>query len=218
MQDDPQITIVTRETVLDLVQPEEGRQINKDTINQIANFLTNNWTKERPPSFVTLINSSSAVDGGSDYYTLGESYRLLHESLTSYDQNGVLPDTVENDFVLAPTGLGRKDDAQTSIRASFKITDIIQTANSISPINKYGDYQIDDEVVVNGREINPAEFLLLMAKAYKLLNDGQGTDAEIAFTGSKITTSFSNQKNVRCVSDWCPYQGWTFKPAKFIGQ
>ncbi len=160
---DSQIVIVTRETAEDLVQQEEGRQINKDTIYDIAVFLINNWKNERPPDFVYFTQSSSAVDGGSDYFTIAESYRLLHKSLTSYHSNGVLL-SEENKFVLAPTGLGKGDDIETSTNRKFSINDIMQTAISISPINQYGDYQIDDNVVVDGNEINPAEFLLLMAK------------------------------------------------------
>jgi len=215
---DTQLIIVTRETAKDLVQDEEGRQINKDTLLQISEFLINNWEKERPSNFIHLKKSSSAADGGSDYFTVAESYRLLHKSLTYYYKNNQLPKTLPNYFVLAPTGLNMKDDIKTEMTGKFSIDDIIQTAVSISPINKYGDYQIDNNIIVNGKEINPAEFLLLIAKANKALHEGKTTDTEIEFVGSKIITPFGSQKGgMACESSWCRYQSWTFKPAKFVG-
>ncbi len=33
----------------------------------------NNWENERPPDFVHFGESSSAVDNGSDYFTIGVS-------------------------------------------------------------------------------------------------------------------------------------------------
>ncbi len=201
-----------------MVQDEEGRQINKDTLLQISEFLINNWEKERPSNFIHLKKSSSAADGGSDYFTVAESYRLLHKSLTYYYKNNQLPKTLPNYFVLAPTGLNMKDDIKTEMTGKFSIDDIIQTAVSISPINKYGDYQIDNNIIVNGKEINPAEFLLLIAKANKALHEGKTTDTEIEFVGSKIITPFGSQKGgMACESSWCRYQSWTFKPAKFVG-
>ena len=44
---DPQLVIVTRETAMDLVQQEEGRQINKDTLLQISDFLVGAFRESR---------------------------------------------------------------------------------------------------------------------------------------------------------------------------
>ncbi|MBN2067590.1 MAG: hypothetical protein JW744_03935, partial [Candidatus Diapherotrites archaeon] len=121
-------------------------------------------------------------------------------------------------FVLAPTGLNRKDDVKTAMAAEFSIEEIIQAAVSIIPTNEYGDYQVSDSIFVSGRNMNPAEFLLLLAKANKALYEGNSADTKIDFVGSKIITPLGNSKSVMvCYSGWCPYQSWTFKPAKFIG-
>ncbi|MBI5478573.1 MAG: hypothetical protein HY906_06960 [Deltaproteobacteria bacterium] len=39
---------------------------------------------------------------------------------------------------------------------------------------------------------------------------------EIEFVGSRVLTSTKTRADT-CFSKWCPYQLWTFKPAKFIG-
>jgi hypothetical protein len=164
-------------------------------------------------------NSSSTIDGGTDYFTIGESYKLLHKSLTYYSKYSQLPENLPNNFVLAPTGLNEKDNIKTEMTAEFSIEEIIQAAVSIiPPTNEYGDYQISDSIFVSGKKMNPAEFLLLLAKANKALHEGQPTDTKIDFVGSKIITPLGNSDSVmNCTSGWCPYQSWTFKPAKFIG-
>lgn len=165
--ENPGSRFVTPEDLLRMVIKYEEKAVTTEELLKAALYITQNWVG-RPPTFIDL---------DTDFLSLTEVFQALCNSLCFYHENGKLPKkTMIKQNVLGPIGNLEEYDL---LRKQEIISgdNILATASSI---------KIDDRVPYKvcleskGIEVNPAEFLFVMASEYRaILEEGKPKSVEI---------------------------------------
>ncbi|MDD2707686.1 MAG: hypothetical protein PHV34_06710 [Verrucomicrobiae bacterium] len=160
------------ETIMEYFEPEKACRLSAGELADIAARLTEFFrTSARPPDEVK-------IGAGNDIriFSLTDVFEGLARALADFSKKGKLPDSAELHPLYGP--LTETDDPLLAAHAVFTKEQVVVAATRVVAEMEamLGDRFVPVHAQVNGKELNPGEFLHAMALAYGLLSgakDGQ---------------------------------------------
>ncbi|MEW6358802.1 MAG: hypothetical protein AB1696_20875 [Planctomycetota bacterium] len=213
--DNPGSRFVGNRLLMDLTVPYAGESVTLAEFDWAVELLLKGWT-ERPPSFAST---------GKGYLSLAQTFKLLAVALKFHAERGSLPDSLQTDLTYGPIGVssevvqGKEEDMdmQAVIAAAARIAfgPERQPGSAEPPANR-----VPLNVTADGKTMNAAQFLRLMAEAYQALRTGK-TPAALRVRPSKLLPPLAQpwQRAHPSAADTPGVYGllqlWTVKPAQF---
>ncbi|MBI3693507.1 MAG: hypothetical protein HY238_01520 [Acidobacteria bacterium] len=143
-------------------EPQNARPILRDELRSLAGKLLADW-KGRPPDFVDLSTRS---------YSLVNVWEALDQALAYYGANGQLPKSVSATALFGPIA---RPEETASLKATVKVPlKAVRTAASaaLEQASHLDPRRVPIHTVVGDVDLNAAEFLLVMARAFLALVGG----------------------------------------------
>jgi hypothetical protein len=225
----PRFRVVTSDDILDHIADDRTKTVSRAAMLKAAEAVA--ASRAAPPEYVDL---------EGDYLSLADTFQAFALALAHFAQHGKLPESVVTRDILGPTRyraeerpergalefvqdedhlrpLGRSTtDPQTiattptpqSVDIETPGTQIIAAAKSLD-LTK----EIPFNVTVNGKEINPAVFLHLMAQTIQNLSASQAPGT-VRVRGVVNVLPLQVQQN-RLADALTKLQFWTFKPLRW---
>ncbi|MCX6631476.1 MAG: hypothetical protein NTW28_28010 [Candidatus Solibacter sp.] len=139
-----------------------GSDVPRETLAKAVASLLAEWkiTGNHPPSF-------GLADG--EYFSLADMFQMLATSLAELDRKGSLPASVRLNPVYGPVDF---DQDQGPSQGAVTVVSIARAcAQLVQPLNNtawkpFPDNFVPSRVVVDGTDLNAAQFLYLMAEAF----------------------------------------------------
>ncbi|MBI3684484.1 MAG: hypothetical protein HY235_29260 [Acidobacteria bacterium] len=143
-------------------EPPNARPILQDELRSLAEKLVARW-KGGPPDFVDL---------GTRSYSLVNAWEALAQALAYYGANGQLPKSVSTSALFGP--IARPEEI-ASLKATIKapLEGLCTAASAaLEQASHLDPRRVPIRTVVGDVELNPAEFLVAMARAFLALAGG----------------------------------------------
>ena len=187
------VRVVTCRDLLTMVEPlEKERTLTKEKVTEAADYLIRNWTDimplfgSHPPSYVDL---------GAEWLSLADAFQALTQTLAYYHRYGSLPETVAIREVLGPVDAFSNEPLLPPRVFNFQMVageEILGAAASVIPEMKE---RIPGRIKLGSiGEVNPVEFLYLMAQEVKTLSR-TGKPSPAAFVSCNIIPLNLSQTN-----------------------
>lgn len=188
----PEIEVINMREVYEMAIDDRNRNIQKNTIIKLAEIISE--VKSYLPEFLDL---------GDDYFSLNDTFQAFVEALKYYYDNKTLPESVFVQDLLGPTD---EFEGITNY-VTIKESDLLGAVNKIK-IKE----EIPAQISVGSLKLNPAEFLVLMAKElFSLSQENKLEDIELHSVEMIPEGVLENQKADKLTK----LQSWTFKPARW---
>lgn len=201
--------------LLELTMPYAGQAVSAAELDEAASFLLDEWT-DRPPSF---------VPAGKRYLSLAQLFKLLATALKEYAATGSLPDSLLTEMVYGPIGMW--DEIVHAAEQEVSQQTVIEAAASLAfgPEHQPGAAEppgnrVPLNVTVGEVQMQAAQFLRLMAEAYRSLRAGETAPVlhvrptnvlpQIAVPWQRVHPMYEETP-----SAYGYLQLWTVKPAQF---
>ena len=176
----PGSRFISSKVLTDLIVPEKGKTIEKEKLGEAAQYLVEHWDG-RPPKYVEL---------KGDYLSLADCFQALVGALASYKRNGVLPEEVKTTELYGPVCDIEEGSKHEGLEGSVNPSDLLSSAEKVNvEIIRYRSAELTVRPpnrvphtvrIADGKELNAAEYLLLMAKEYlKILENGEPGDVDL---------------------------------------
>jgi len=178
--------------------------VSASQLKDLASSLSEHFAKipMEPPAY---------VKGGSNYYSLAETFELLAASLAKMNQTGSLPESVPYAPMYGPYTLPNDSGAG---KGSVPVSAVIKTASEIAPRlansawKRLPDNSVPEFFEVNSLHLNAAQLLRLMAMAY--LDPSPEKMLALGPVAFESQATFMFPKNTATIDQG---NSWTFKPA-----
>jgi len=202
----PEVKVVTVAELLDSVEPDVVKEFPKPMVEHIAQALTTQEPLTAVPLYFTIQN---------DYASLSDALQMLVSSLRHYIQSKTLPASVPVGDVLAPTEL------QQSTLPPYSPTglpeaSLAEVLQSLTEIDNFASGFISPLIAVGDQKLNAAEYLHLLARAYRNIQAGDTTSAFRLYQINILPTEIA--RNNAIPDTLTKLQFWTYKPVRWKEQ
>ena len=213
----PGSRFVGNRALLDMTEPYAGRTVSGSNLDEAAAFQLSEWT-DSPPSF---------VPAGDGYLSLAQLFKLLAVALKQYAISDPLPDALAAAMVYGPIGTWDEivhapeqevsRDAVIGAATALEFGPEHPVASPQPPANR-----VPVNVSVGEVEMQAAQFLRLMAEAYRALRAGSLKQSfhvrptnvlpQIGVPWQQVHPMYAGTP-----AAYSYLQLWTVKPAQFRG-
>lgn len=195
--------------------PALFRLQNPDSLSQrelsaLANNLCDNW-QGRPPDFLMVRDEG---------YSLVNAFEALAHAMAGYSRAGGLPAMVPLSEWLGP--IGERGETPHAAEGSVALEDVLAACQAVvRQADSAKPPHLPLSVAIGGQRLNAAEFLLVMARAYCALAQGQPPE-RVEVTSAEVTPPYGDlmQTLFHPAEDnplWhSKLQLWTVKPARLM--
>lgn len=202
---------VTPRDMLALAEGQNERPLTARMLQEVAGYLVERW-QGRPPDWVHVSQGD---------FSLVNAFEGLGLALAGYRAKDRLPDHVSNTGLLGP--IGEPQEVTRAATGSIRLADLLPAAEKTLTEARVADPpRVPMMVVVGGRSLNAAEFILVMARAYLALATGQAPEA-VPAEPAEITPPYADvlQATFHPADErplwYSKLQLWTVKPARLKG-
>ena len=199
---------VTPRDMLAMVEAQNERPLTQATLKELSAAIVKRW-QGRPPDWLQ-------VNQGD--FSLVNAFEGLALALAAYQKTGHLPGEVRNTGLLGP--IGEPEEAKPGPTGSLHPVDFLkEIGRVVENIYAVEPPRLPLSVSVAGHPLNTAQLLLVMARIYLALAEGQIlTDivvepAEITPPYADIMQAIFHPEDIRPLW-YSKLQLWTAKPAR----
>ena len=204
----PGCRFVTAADLPVLFRPQNPDSLSQRELSALANNLCDNW-QGRPPDLLMV---------GDEGYSLVNAFESLAHALEGYGRAGRIPATVPLSEWLGP--IGEREETPHAAEGSVALEGVVaecqavvKQAESAKPLH------LPLSVAIGGQRLNTAEFLLVMARAYRALAQGHSLE-RVEVSSAEVTPPYGDlMDRLFHPSEENPLwysklQLWTVKPAR----
>lgn len=196
----PRLQVVTFEEILDRVADDRTKDVSRDALLKAARAVAAEQTS--PPDYIDL---------GGDTLSLADTFQVLAQSLQVFAETGRLPETAKARDLLGPTEAHRSGLPQVAAAVEVpRVRGEDVVAAAVRVCAGMAD-RIPARIPVAGVELNPAEFLLAMARTVVTIGE-DGKPMPLSLHAVDVLPDSVRQN--RKADPLTRLQFWTYKPQR----
>jgi hypothetical protein len=208
LPDNPECRLVTAAEIPSLFKTQNTSELSRSEVREVVRTMASGW-QDRPPDYIAAAGEN---------FSLVNAYEALAKMLTCFGADGQLPIAVSLSEWYGPIGevsdVGHADSGRLALDSILGAARAaLRRAETLEPPRPPLMIQ------VAGQDLNAAEFLLVMARAFLALDAGT-EPGSIEVTPEKITPPYAAimERIFHPGYDnplwYSKLQLWTVKPAR----